>query len=146
MIASIIRNSNRTKNVNIDGYQPLHGSKVDEAPKAVDAAKSEVSEYAKEKLDFFAKTVTSHHVPLIVIISPIYAKPAPPTPSLIETKKILAKYNVEIWDYAFDTAFIKKELFYDVVHLNTKGADLFSSLIASRLKAMGIENKNKISH
>lgn len=142
MIASIIRNSNRTKNDNVNGYQPLHGAKVDQDPKAVDAAKSEVSDYAKQKLEFFVKTVRDHHVPLIVIISPIYALPAPPTPSMIETKKILDKYNVEIWDYASDTAFIKKKYFYDLVHLNTKGADLFSSLIASRMKAMGIGNKD----
>lgn len=141
MIANIIRNSNRTKNVNINGYQPLHGSKVDKDPQAVDAAKSEVGEYAKEKFEFFVKTVTSHHVPLIIIISPIYAKPAPPTPSMIETKKILEKYKVPLWDYSLDTAFIKKELFYDVVHLNAKGADMFSSLIASRMKEMGIVKK-----
>lgn len=142
MIASIIRNSNRTKNDNINGYQPLHGNNVDEEPKAVDAGKGEVNEYAKEKLEFFVKTVTDHHVPLIVIISPIYALPASATPSMIETKKILDKYNVPLWDYASDTAFIKRKYFYDLVHLNAKGADLFSSLIASRMKGIGILKKD----
>lgn len=142
MIASIIRNSNRTKNDNINGYQPLHGNNVDEDPKAVDAGKGEVNEYAKEKLEFFVKTVTDHHVPLIVIISPIYALPASATPSMIETKKILDKYNVPLWDYASDTAFIKRKYFYDLVHLNAKGADLFSSLIASRMKGIGILKKD----
>lgn len=142
MIASIIRNSNRTKNDNINGYQPLHGTNVDQDPKVVDAAKAEVSAYAAEKLEFFVKTVTDHHVPLIVIISPIYALPAPATPSMIETKKILDKYNVQIWDYSYDTAFIKRAYFYDLVHLNAKGADLFSSLIASRMKGIGIMKKD----
>ncbi|MEO8116061.1 MAG: hypothetical protein ABI653_00345 [Bacteroidota bacterium] len=142
MIASIVRNSSRTKNDNINGYQPLHGMNVEDAPKVVDAAKSDVSSYAAEKLEFFVKTVTDHHVPLIVIISPIYALPAPVTPSMIETKKILDKYNVQVWDYSFDTAFIKKEYFYDLVHLNAKGADLFSSLIASRMKEIGISKKD----
>ncbi|MBS1729227.1 MAG: hypothetical protein JSS67_00470 [Bacteroidetes bacterium] len=144
MIASIIRNSNRTHNDNINGYQPLHGTNVDEGPKLVDAAKSEVSAFAAEKLEYFVKTVTDHHVPLIVIMSPIYALPAPPTPSMIETKKILDKYHVQLWDYAFDSAFIKKEYFYDLVHLNAKGGDLFSSLIASRMKEMGIVNKDSV--
>ena len=139
MILSIIRNSNRTKNDNVNGYQPMRGSKVAPEPEDVTSlGRDSVDQYSKDRLEFFVKSVTEKGIPLVVIVSPMYAKPFEDNESLIVSKEILAKYGVEVWDYATDPRYVKKELFYDFNHLNVKGAEMFSREIASRMKAEGI--------
>ena len=95
---------------------------------------AEIDKYAKDKLEYFVKSVTDQHIPLFVIVSPIYLQPYPETESMKESKKILAKYNVPLWDYQFDTMYVKKALFYDNVHMNTKGSEMFSNMIAKRVE------------
>ena len=142
MILSIIRNYSKKGNDNIDGYQPLHGSKVDAVPPSI-AMNAEIDQYAKKKLEFFVKSVTDQHIPLFVIVSPIYLKKYALTESLKESKAILDKYNVPMWDYEFDTAYVKPSLFYDNVHMNTKGAEMFSDMIAKRVEAVLSNNESK---
>ena len=48
---------------------------------------------------------------------------------------IVKKYNVPYLDYSFDTAFFKKDYFYDNVHLNDRGAKAFSKRVAEDIKA-----------
>ena len=132
MILSIIRNYSKQGNDNIQGFQPLHGSKVDKAPPSI-AMNAEIDSYAKEKLEYFIKSVTDQHIPLFVIVSPIYLQPYPETESMKISKQILAKYNVPLWDYEFDTAYVQQPLFYDNVHMNTRGSEKFSAMIALRV-------------
>lgn len=138
LVLSIIRNYSRLHNDNINGFQPMHGSKVKSDPEEMVATRDKIHEYSKEKLEYFVKSVTEKKIPLIVIISPMYAKPFADNESLVVSKQILAKYGVQVWDYRSDPKYIKKELFYDFNHMNTKGAEMFSQEIAARMKAMGI--------
>ncbi len=133
MILSIIRNYSKKGNDNIQGYQPLKGSKVDAVPPTL-TMNAEIDDYAKEKLDFFIKSVTDKQIPLFAIMSPIYLQRYPETESIKVTKEVLAKYHVPLWDYQFDTAYVKQALFYDNVHMNTKGSEMFSRLIANRVE------------
>jgi len=132
MILSIIRNYSKKGNDNIQGYQPLPGSKVEATPPAM-PMNAEIDEYAKDKFEYFIKSVTEQHIPLFVIISPIYLQPFPETKSEQVSRQVLAKYNVPLWDYKFDTAYVKQSLFYDNVHMNTKGATMFSQMIAKKI-------------
>lgn len=139
LILSIFRNYSRSKNDNVNGYQPMHGSKVPTEPEDYTAGRDKIDTYSQGKLEEFAKMVTDKKIPLIVIVSPMYVKPFKENESLVVSKQILAKYNVQVWDYATDPRYVKKELFYDVNHMNAKGAELFSQEIASRMKAAGIK-------
>ena len=65
----------------------------------------------------------------------MYVKPFNSSVSLDSIKSILNRYNEPFWDYAFDTAFIKKQYFYDNLHLNNRGATLFSEKLVSDIKA-----------
>lgn len=139
LILSIVRNHSRTKNDNVNGYQPLHGSKVAPTPDDVTSlSRDSVDQYSKDQLEFFVKSVTEKKIPLFVIISPMYAQPFPDNEALIESKAILAKYGVKLWDYGTDPRYVQKPLFYDFNHMNVKGAELFSREIASRIKAAGV--------
>lgn len=133
MILSIIRNYSAKTNDNFHGYQPLIGNKVGKEPISL-SINTEVDSYAKDKFEFFVSEVTKRNIPLFVIISPGYVAPFPDTKSEIETKRILAKYNIPLWDYSDDATFKKRAFFYDYVHLNEKGATYFSKTIAQRIK------------
>jgi hypothetical protein len=133
MILSIIRNYSAKEKFDIEGYVPLFGIKASRQPVTLNV-NAEIDDYAKDKFEFFIREVTSHHIPLYVIISPAYITPFPDTKSQIVTKDILARYNVPLWDYSFDTTFRKRRYFYDNVHLNAKGALVFSEHIAKRIK------------
>ncbi len=51
-------------------------------------------------------------------------------------KKIAADYNVPFWDMSFDTLFYgHNEYFSDMSHFNHKGAQLFSKVLAEKIKA-----------
>ena len=133
MILNIIRNYSAKSNDNIAGYVPLFGTKASRQPISLNLD-AEIDDYAKRKLEFFIREVTFRHIPLYVIISPAYVNPFPDTKSEIATKEILARYNVPLWDYSVDTTFRKRKYFYDNVHLNEKGAAVFSDFIAKRIK------------
>lgn len=141
LILSIFRNYSRSHNDNINGYQPLHGSKVKDKPDTLTSARDKIDEYSKQQFNFFVKSVTEKKIPLIVIISPMYVKPFQENESLRVCKQILAKYGVQVWDYSTDPKYVQKQYFYDQDHMNSQGAELFSSEIASRLAKMGIVKK-----
>ena len=140
LILSIFRNYSRSDNDNINGYQPLIGSKLtEEAP--VFSDRDKIDQYSKERLEYFVKSVTDKKIPLVTILSPMYAQPFKDNESLRVTKEVLSKYNIKLWDYSQDPKYARRELFYDAAHLNTKGAQMFSSEITSRIKESGILNK-----
>ena len=131
------------KNI-INGYLPLHGNKIKgKAPELTDD-NDQTDSTAKADFENFVRVLTEKHVKLYVIQSPLYVKPFPTSVSLEGMKAILAKYNVPFWDYAFDTSFYKREYFYDNIHLNDKGAQLFSARIASDIK-QDLEKKKPLS-
>src|SRR6478735_2467100 len=118
-----------------DGYRPLDGSKVKAKPLDYGNEVEEPDSVAKNAFNAFVQTVIKKNIRLYVIQSPIYVKPYKSTPSIDYAKTVLKKYNIEFWDYAFDSAFYKPGLFYDYIHLNKTGAALFSKKIAERIKA-----------
>jgi hypothetical protein len=45
--------------------------------------------------------------------------------------------NVEFWDYSSDENYYhKKELFKDHIHLNQQGSEMFTQMLANRVKAV----------
>ena len=118
----------------VNGYLPLHGVKVEGTPPELTDENDETDSTARKDFENFVKVLIDKHIKLYVIQSPLYVKPFTTSVSLEAMKAILKKYNVPFWDYGFDTTFYKREYFYDNIHLNDKGAKLFSSKIASDIK------------
>jgi len=143
MLLSIIRNYSAKGNDNIAGYVPLFGTKASRQPITL-KINTEIDDYAKNKFEFFVREVTSRRIPLYIVVSPAYVNPFPDTKSEIATKEILARYNVPLWDYSVDTAFRKRKYFYDNIHLNEKGAAVFSEFIAKKIKDSMLKDNNDI--
>ena len=128
-----------TKNIN--GYEPMDGSKVSGIlPDFTDENKGTDS-LAKKSFEEFVKIVKEKNILLYVIQSPLYVKPFRSSVSLDTIKAILKKYREPFWDYGFDTALTKKEFFYDNLHLNANGAALFTQKLVSDIKADLKKNK-----
>ena len=120
----------------INGYLPLKGSKIKkglpQAPLSLEDMQTDST--ATAQFEKFITLCKDNNVRIYITEGPIYVQKIPETPSITAMKKIMAKYNIAFWDYSYDTAFLKKEYFYDNVHLNSKGADIFSGFIAKKIK------------
>ena len=120
----------------INGYLPLKGSKIKKglpvAPLSLEDM--QIDSTATAQFEKFITLCQNNNVRLYITEGPIYVQKIPETPSITAMKKIMDKYNIAFWDYAFDTTFLKKEYFYDNVHLNATGADFFSGFIAKKIK------------
>ncbi len=119
----------------INGYLPLHGSKITKAIPVYSFNDVEGEDTtARDRFDYFIRTAKEKNIRLFVTMGPIYIQKFPETNDMKEMKEILTKYEIPFWDYSSDSTFIKRDYFYDNAHLNDRGAKLFSSIIASRIK------------
>ncbi|HEY2728023.1 MAG TPA: hypothetical protein VGI61_12675 [Parafilimonas sp.] len=120
---------------NLNGYVPLHGNKIQGKLPAFTDENDKTDSFAKQDFESFVKTAKEKNIRLYVIQSPLFVKHFNSSISLDTIKSILKRYDEPFWDYGFDTAFSKKEYFYDNLHLNTTGATLFSEKLVSDIKA-----------
>lgn len=133
-IIPLLNTRKKQESPEINGYKPLKGSKVKPQPLDYGNESETPDSTAGKAFAAFVQTAVANHIRLYVIQSPIFVKPYTTTPSIDYAKSVLKKYNIEFWDYAFDTAFYKPELFYDYIHLNNEGAALFSKKIGERIR------------
>lgn len=120
---------------NINGYVPLKGNKIAGKMPAFTDENDNTDPSAQKDFEDFVRTVKEKNIKLYVVQSPILVKKFNTSVSLDTMKSILNKYGEAFWDYSFDTAFYKKQNFYDNLHLNTTGAELFSAKLVSDIKA-----------
>ena len=80
------------------------------------------------------KEIQADNIPIVMAISPVYRNAEGPE-MYEEAYRISKAYNIPVVDYRdFELISSDSSYFQDGVHMNTKGAELFSSLIASDLK------------
>jgi hypothetical protein len=95
-----------------------------------------------QKLIHIAKV---KNIKLIFVNSPIYNNAVNDNYSFAGNKaiQIMKDNNNSFWDYSNDSTFLNKYyLFGDRLHLNQKGADIFSNILAERLVSEGIIKNN----
>ena len=129
---------------NINGYVPLKGNKVEGELPAFTDDNDKTDPTATAYFEDFVRNAKAKNVRLYVVQSPIYVKPFTNSISLDTIKSILKRYDEPFWDYSFDTAFYKKQYFYDNLHLNTTGAELYTSKLVSDIKADLEKNDSSI--
>lgn len=84
----------------------------------------------------FVEVAKASGTKLIVIYSPLYQEHKRYWEMEI-CARICKEAGVPFWDYSRDSFFLQRpDLYYDPVHLNHKGAVIFSQKIASRLREM----------
>lgn len=142
LFVRLIGSNIRENATHINGYFPIEGhmmydiSKSDETIHNLDSL----------KLFYFEKFISlceQKEVSLIFCLSPKYK--VPNNYRMIPVMNIINKHNVELWDNYTNVDFVgNKDLFADQSHLNEEGSNMYTSMIASRLKQLIASNNDDI--
>lgn len=89
------------------------------------------------KIKAFREFITSGKesgAKIFVVYSPLFLK-FKKSQEIEICKEICSSLKVPFWDFSKDTLFLNhRTLFHDISHLNHKGATIFSSIVASKIK------------
>lgn len=131
-------NVNPNQNIGIHGFRPVYG---------VMKYESEIKEqtgfqYDALKIKYLKKFIekTRGKTKLIFTVSPTYRR----TDSDVFTplKEICGQENIPFIDYYCDKEIsINHNYFFDGVHLNSKGADIFTTKLVHGIDSLDINNK-----
>lgn len=116
-----------------NGYKPLYSEKYNIAPETREFS-IHSSPRTLEYFDKFLKLAVSSGCKVVVVNTPrCWYNSAHDHPSKI--KELISHNQVLFLDYENDTSFLyHNDIFYDGVHLNHKGAEVFTSRFISDLK------------
>ena len=117
-----------------NGYEAVYGQ-LPYGTELKDISDSPEVDIETGKREFFIKMLKdlrAYNIPTLLVYSPIYQKGH--ADRIGEIKDIAQLYGVKILDYSNCEQLMKPEFFKDVMHLNDKGAHLFSKLLIAKLK------------
>jgi hypothetical protein len=111
------------------GFKPLLGNWKGDVDSKEDIFK--YSQLHVDVLELFIKKAIENKIKLVLVVSPTNKNL--PSDFTQKVNKITQKYNVNFLDFNNHSEFINKEYFHDLEHLNRKGAEKFSVLLANAL-------------
>lgn len=114
-----------------DGFAPMYGEMKKEPEKRADGRKSQIDTLKLSLLEEFVSQLSESDTRLIMMASPKYG--ATTSEVFDPVKEICNKYGVEFWDYYCTPEFQRLEYFKEPMHLNKKGAMVYSAYIAQKL-------------
>lgn len=99
--------------------------------------------FAPESIQLFERFLRScaaENINVILVYTPEYVESVENISSrngkFDIIRKLAAKHNITFLDYSKDELSYKKDLFYDAFHMNKRGAELFTSKLAAKLKTL----------
>jgi hypothetical protein len=130
---------NKTRGVDNKGYIPLYN----QWPNKIDSVNNHsIYPVDSVKVNVFRTFITKARnagIRVFVIYSPVFGK-FNLTQEINICSKVCAEENIPFWDFSNDPLFLNDvSLFQDEIHLNNKGAELFSKIVAAKI----IQEKNK---
>ncbi|MBS1492812.1 MAG: hypothetical protein JST55_04860 [Bacteroidetes bacterium] len=132
-ISMILGNKSNPSTQN-KGYVPLIGSMPNDIEVTI-VQQENIDSIKVNAYKNFISTLKSSSVKLVVVVSPYYQKSSSETIKI--ASRIAGEMNVEFWDYSSDeNYFHKKELFKDHIHLNAQGSEMFTQMLANRVKTV----------
>lgn len=114
-----------------DGYSPLYGELTEDREVGY-SEQPPVDSLKYHMLEEFVVRTKEQNIPMVVILSPFLGVKS--SESFAPMREICARNKVEFWDYYYDPRFQRPDYFKDGSHLNDKGAQEFTKVVASRLK------------
>jgi lysophospholipase L1-like esterase len=133
IIYSFLKGNNNAQIKN-KGYVPIKESfhlltltEEDLQGKEFDTAKIEY-------IERFIELCKSQNIKIIIVRSPAYYIKTTNYSNLVY-ERLNKRIGIEIWDYEQDSSFLShREYFKDALHMNQRGATIYSQIIAKRLK------------
>lgn len=118
-----------------NGYIPLRGEIAHEGQDYDNDVEIKLDSMKVSYICKLSSLCHEHNVKLIMIISPEYFGQKTGTRQVDIISKIAKQADIERWDYECDSVIsFDKSLFKDQVHLNHRGATLFTETIVERIK------------
>lgn len=118
-------------------YAPIDGE-MKEYSKSKKESSSKVDSLKMYYLDKFAQEATGLGIKVIFVYSPKYGTGVEETSDIIG--QISLKYGLEFLDYHNDSTFQKFEYFKEPMHLNDRGAKIFTETIIKKIYAETTSN------
>ncbi|MBN1639309.1 MAG: SGNH/GDSL hydrolase family protein [Ignavibacteriales bacterium] len=142
LIYNILRNNIKPFNKHFNGFIPLSGIWNEPLDKAK-TTNATVDEKKIKAIYDFISLCKIKNIEIYIFVSPEYKHYTDEIKTWQEViDEIQNKFNIPVFDYRSDKIFIENnEYFKDPMHLNAKGAKLYSEKVASKI--MSIQNQKK---
>lgn len=116
------------------GYTPIYGSTGKLHLQTKNVYQGSIDSNKLKIINKICEICEKKGIKLILIQSPLYIKIMDNAGAKI-IQEIAIRHNAKFWNYANNSTFISNpSLFYDIRHLNNKGAELFTKDIIRRMK------------
>jgi len=92
-----------------------------------------VNPLSRQELEKTIQIAQNKGIELFICISPYLRYIDRNSPAYKEIVNLCAQYNIPFFDYSNDLELVKGELFHDTMHLNKKGANIFSNKLTSQI-------------
>ena len=141
ILSSLLENV-ESENNRINGYR----AQLRESREEIKIAKERLS-FNQESLDLFfvfIKECKNYGIELLLVYTPIYIENKK---NILNNEEVVVFYQdiafknkLKFYDYTQDVICLKKEMFFDAIHLNKKGSELFSRKLAHTLNKARMHN------
>jgi len=122
------------KHIRSDGFEVHDGVVLDGNCEGQEVAYYHVDNYKIKLLKKFIRMAKENNIKLVFLTSPVYLKCTPDYSAIFDAFKSIAK-ECDVAYYSFFNDFQEKELFYDINHLNMKGAYLYTNHIIDIIRS-----------
>jgi hypothetical protein len=135
MLFKLLKGNFSAGETTIKGYLPLNHA-LNGSIKTWDYSKPYALDSNKVRMfRAFIDSCKNRNIRLVLLCPPYYMKGKGTDWSFAVSKQIAAEKQVPFLDYSNDTFYFNRpQLFADTVHLNRKGSDIFSPVLAAELK------------
>jgi len=127
---------NKKRRSDIQGYVPLYRSMTDSCKTVDDGIPYTIDSVKLKAYSAIVSLCKENKIPLYIICSPYYDTRINVDPSVEIARKIAEENNIPFWDYTHDEKFTGKKYFFDdFQHINDSAVNIFSTMIAERIRA-----------
>lgn len=120
----------------LGGFRPLNYSDTHPSG-SVRKPDQGIPDFARDRLRLLSNLCKNHNTRLIIVTPPTYYLPEKPNKFASEMQELADNCGFVFWDDIYHPAFNRDStLFYDFVHLNERGAEIYSDSVALRLRQL----------
>ncbi|MFH0734507.1 MAG: hypothetical protein V1773_09545 [bacterium] len=136
LFTTVVKSLTTDSSIDINGFTPVNN--IWKEPIKIETdLESGKFDYTKIKyFKSFIDLCNKKGIKLFIIVSPYFFKSHSVNPTISLAKNIAANKNITFYDFSKDTTYTNhNNYFKDPLHLNIYGAEIFSKMIAKKLKA-----------
>ena len=121
-----------TKDVTEDGFTPQFGIWNEEIKETI-YADSKLDENKTKAFEDIYRICSENNISLYVVVSPIFSIIPNKTISFLHLEQTCRDLNIPFFNFVNDKDYLDNELFLDIDHLNSQGADIFSKDLSHKI-------------